>query len=87
MGCRSAAAGRGRGGPAADRAQVGDRPHGGDDRQELVERIEEYRRGLVPLVVPLTLFQHHLRRYPVEWITEQTYLAPYPAELMLRNHV
>jgi uncharacterized protein YbgA (DUF1722 family)/uncharacterized protein YbbK (DUF523 family) len=59
----------------------------GDDRQELVQRIEEYRQGLVPLVVPLTLFQHHLRRHPVEWITEQTYLAPYPAELMLRNHV
>jgi uncharacterized protein YbgA (DUF1722 family)/uncharacterized protein YbbK (DUF523 family) len=59
----------------------------GDDRQELAEHIEEYRRGRVPLIVPLTLFQHHFRRHPVDWIMEQTYLAPYPAELMLRNHV
>lgn len=57
------------------------------DRGELVERIEEYRKERVPLVVPLTLFQHHFRRHPVDWIAEQTYLAPYPAELMLRNHV
>jgi uncharacterized protein YbgA (DUF1722 family)/uncharacterized protein YbbK (DUF523 family) len=58
-----------------------------DDRQELATRIEEYRRRQVPLVVPLTLFQHHFRRHPVDWINEQTYLGPYPAELMLRNHV
>ncbi|MHC4548742.1 MAG: YbgA family protein [Planctomycetota bacterium] len=59
----------------------------GADRRELAERIEEYRNGRVPLVVPLTLFQHHFRRHPVDWIAEQTYLAPYPAELMLRNRV
>jgi uncharacterized protein YbgA (DUF1722 family)/uncharacterized protein YbbK (DUF523 family) len=57
------------------------------DRNELVDRIEEYRNGRVPLVVPLTLFQHHFRRHPVDWIAEQSYLAPYPDELMLRNHV
>jgi uncharacterized protein YbgA (DUF1722 family)/uncharacterized protein YbbK (DUF523 family) len=59
----------------------------GADRQELAERIEAYRNGRVPLIVPLTLFQHHFRRHPVDWIVEQSYLAPYPAELMLRNHV
>ncbi|MHC4974014.1 MAG: YbgA family protein [Planctomycetota bacterium] len=59
----------------------------GADRQELAERIDEYRRGRVPLIVPITLFQHHFRRHPVDWIVGQTYLAPYPAELMLRNHV
>ncbi len=30
---------------------------------------------------------HHLRRYPVQWMTEQIYLNPYPNELMLRNFV
>ena len=57
------------------------------DKEELVTCIEAYRQGLVPLVVPLTLLNHHFRRYPQPWVMEQTYLQPYPAELMLRNHV
>ncbi len=58
------------------------------DTQELGEVIEEYRLGRVPLVVPLTLLRHHLRRHEThEWLGAQTYLNPYPSELMLRNHV
>ncbi len=57
------------------------------DRQELAETTERYRKQLVPLVVPITLLLHHFRRYPEPWVLEQTYLNPYPAELMLRNHV
>ncbi|MHC4932244.1 MAG: YbgA family protein [Planctomycetota bacterium] len=58
-----------------------------DDKAELGEAIEAYRIEQVPLIVPLTLLKHHLRRHPVEWALQQTYLNPYPAELMLRNHV
>jgi len=58
-----------------------------DSRREVAEKIDEYRREFVPLVVPLTLLQHHFRRHPVEWVASQSYLRPYPAELMLRNHV
>jgi uncharacterized protein YbgA (DUF1722 family)/uncharacterized protein YbbK (DUF523 family) len=58
------------------------------DKQELLGLIEDYRQGLVPLIVPLTLLRHHLNRYPVpEWVHRQVYLNPYPKELMLRNHV
>ena len=57
------------------------------DKAELVERIEDYRKGQVPLIVPLTILNHHFRRHPNPWVSEQTYLNPYPAELMLRNHV
>jgi uncharacterized protein YbgA (DUF1722 family)/uncharacterized protein YbbK (DUF523 family) len=57
------------------------------DKSELVQCIEDYRKGMVPLIVPITLLQHHLRHHPVPWVSEQTYLNPYPAELMLRNHV
>lgn len=57
------------------------------DKAELVTCIEDYRRGLVPLVVPLTLLKHHFRRHPTPWVAEQIYVQPYPAELMLRNHV
>jgi len=56
-------------------------------RKELVECIEEYRRGLVPLVVPITLIRHHVRTLGVAYLAGQIYLEPHPRELMLRNHV
>ena len=60
----------------------------GEDKQELLALIEDYRQELMPLIVPLTLLQHHLRRHQVpEWVWQQVYLNPYPKELMLRNHV
>jgi len=55
---------------------------------ELLGLIEDYRQGLLPLIVPLTPLKHHLSRHPVpEWVHQQVYLHPYPKELMLRNHV
>ena len=57
------------------------------DKQELVTLIENYRLGLVPLIVPLTLLNHHLSHYPQPYLEKQSYLLPYPAELMLRNHI
>ena len=59
-----------------------------DEKAELGEAIEDYRLGLVPLIVPVTLLKHHFRRHEVpEWVHGQVYLSPYPKELMLRNHV
>jgi len=49
--------------------------------------IAEYGAGLVPLVVPLTLLKHHVRRLDVAYLADQVYLTPHPKELMLRNHV
>lgn len=57
------------------------------DRAELLEVIGEYREGRVPLVVPMTLFKHHLRRHDIPWLQRQVFLNPHPFELMLRNHV
>jgi uncharacterized protein YbgA (DUF1722 family)/uncharacterized protein YbbK (DUF523 family) len=57
------------------------------DREELRETIERYRLGLVPLIVPITLLRHHVRRLEVEYLQDQIYLDPYPHELMLLNHV
>jgi uncharacterized protein YbgA (DUF1722 family)/uncharacterized protein YbbK (DUF523 family) len=56
-------------------------------KRELADTIADYRRGLVPLVVPLTLLRHYVRRFEVAYLAEQTYLQPHPKELMLRNHV
>jgi len=58
-----------------------------ESKRELLQSIEEYRTGLVPLVVPLTLLRHHVRLHRVEYLAGQTYLEPHPRELMLRNHV
>ncbi|MDZ7842588.1 MAG: DUF523 and DUF1722 domain-containing protein [Gammaproteobacteria bacterium] len=57
----------------------------GEDKQELNEVIETYRLGRVPLVVPITLLNHHFRRHPDEYMQRQYYLNPHPPELMLRN--
>ncbi|HVG70310.1 MAG TPA: DUF523 and DUF1722 domain-containing protein [Vicinamibacterales bacterium] len=56
-------------------------------KRELAEVIADYRRGLVPLVVPITLIRHHVRTLDVTYLAGQTYLEPHPKELMLRNHV
>ena len=58
-----------------------------EDRAEMVETIERYRLGLLPLVVPLTLLRHHVRRQRVEYLQGQVYLEPHPHEMMLLNHV
>jgi uncharacterized protein YbgA (DUF1722 family) len=58
-----------------------------DEKQELLEVIDEYRRGLIPLIVPVTLMNHYVRKYDESYLKEQTYLNPYPLELQLRNHV
>lgn len=57
------------------------------DKAELLEIIEAYRQGEVPLIVPVTLLNHHFRRHPNEYVAQQIYLAPHPRGLMLRNHL
>ncbi|HKV53024.1 MAG TPA: DUF523 and DUF1722 domain-containing protein [Candidatus Binataceae bacterium] len=59
----------------------------GDSRRELAELIDDYRRGLIPLVVPITLLRHYARRFDIAYLKQQIYLDPHPRELMLRNHV
>ena len=56
-------------------------------RQELAALTDDYRKGLVPLIVPVTLLRHHARVGSVGYLNGQTYLEPHPKELMLRNHV
>jgi len=56
-------------------------------RQEILGLIEDHRRGLVPLVVPLTLLRHYVKLLDVTYLAGQVYLDPHPKELMLRNHV
>lgn len=58
-----------------------------ESKRELAAAIEDYRQGLVPLVVPITLLRHHVRVHTISYLAGQLYLSPHPKELMLRNHV
>ena len=58
-----------------------------DEKQEILEIIEQYRSGYIPLIVPVTLINHYVRKYEQPYLAEQIYLRPHPLELKLRNHV
>ncbi len=57
-----------------------------DEKQELLDLIDQYRLGIVPLIVPVTLINHYVRKYDEAYLKEQYYLHPHPIELQLRNH-
>lgn len=57
------------------------------ERQELVQLIGDFRRRLIPLIVPITLMRHYTNKYQIAYLQGQLYLEPNPKELMLRNHV
>lgn len=57
-----------------------------DEKQEALEVIEEHRAGYTPLVVPVTLVSHYVRKYGEPYLASQTFLSPHPTELKLRNH-
>lgn len=56
------------------------------EKAELLGVIDDYHRGLTPLIVPLTLVKHYIQIFDVGYIRDQVYLNPHPKELMLRNH-
>lgn len=57
-----------------------------DDKGELLELIDDYRRDRVPRIAPITLLKHHFRRHPNDYIAGQTYMNPDPLELKLRGY-
>ena len=58
-----------------------------DEKKELLEIIDHYQKGLLPLIVPVTLIGHYVRKYDQPYLKQQVYLNPHPLELQLRNHV
>jgi uncharacterized protein YbgA (DUF1722 family) len=58
-----------------------------DEKQELLEVIDHYRKGKIPLIVPMTLINHYVRKHNPPYLKQQVYLSPHPLELQLRNHV
>ena len=58
-----------------------------DEKQEILNIIGNYRAQQIPLVVPVTLLNHFVRKYDQAYLKQQIYLNPHPLELQLRNHV
>ncbi len=58
----------------------------GDEKKEMTEVLAEYARGSIPLIVPVTLIRHYVRKYGESYLADQWYLHPHPLELQLRNH-
>lgn len=58
-----------------------------DDKKELGEIIDQYRDGIVPLIVPLTILRHHFKNHQNSYVDQQRFLSPYPEQLSLRNHL
>lgn len=58
-----------------------------NDKLELQNVIADFRKGLVPLIVPITLLKHYINKFDLHYLRDQIYLNPHPKELMLLNHV
>ncbi len=58
-----------------------------DEKQELLEVIDNFYREYLPVIVPITLINHYVRKYEQPYLLKQFYLNPHPLELKLRNHV
>ena len=57
-----------------------------DEKQEFLSLLDQYAEGLMPMIVPITLINHYVRKYDQSYLKEQVYLRPHPVELKLRNH-
>jgi uncharacterized protein YbgA (DUF1722 family)/uncharacterized protein YbbK (DUF523 family) len=57
-----------------------------DEKQELLDVLDQYRSEVLPLIVPVTLLNHYVRKYDQPYLKKQVYLNPHPAALKLRNH-
>jgi len=56
-----------------------------EQRQELAQVIEDYNKGLLPLLAPLTLLRHYQQQYPSDYLQGQRYWQPHPYRMGLRN--
>ena len=57
-----------------------------EEKQEVHDIIEEYRKGCIPLIVPITLMNHYAQKYELTYLSKQSYLERRPIELQMKNH-
>ena len=57
------------------------------EKEDILSTIENCRSEILPLIVPVTLIRHQVKKHNIEYLYDQVYLNPHPKELMLLNHV
>ena len=57
------------------------------EKRELLTAIEDFRQGLLPLIVPIALLRFNVNKHGIDYLQGQLYFEPHPKELLLRNHV
>jgi uncharacterized protein YbgA (DUF1722 family)/uncharacterized protein YbbK (DUF523 family) len=57
-----------------------------EEKQEVHDIIEEYRKGCMPLIVPITLMNHYAQKYELPYLSKQSYLQRHPIDLQMKNH-
>jgi uncharacterized protein YbgA (DUF1722 family)/uncharacterized protein YbbK (DUF523 family) len=57
-----------------------------DEKQEMLAIFDRYRDEIIPLIVPVTLLNHYVRKFGEPYLEQQVYLNPHPVALKLRNH-
>ena len=56
------------------------------EKRQVLEVLEQYHQGLIPLIVPLTLMNFFVKKFGQEYLAGQHYLDPHPLQLKLLNH-
>jgi uncharacterized protein YbgA (DUF1722 family)/uncharacterized protein YbbK (DUF523 family) len=57
-----------------------------DEKREILEIVESYKLGRAPLIAPIILMNHYVRKYEILFLKDQYYFKPDPIEWRLRNH-
>lgn len=56
------------------------------EKQELLDVFRRFKEGQLPLIVPVILLNHYIRKYDEPYLREQYFFHPHPLELKLRNY-
>lgn len=58
-----------------------------EEKAEILESIDEFKEGIIPLIAVVKLFTLYTKRFDVTYLKTQIFLNPYPKELALRSTV
>lgn len=57
------------------------------ETESLCGVIEQYRLGILPLIVPVSFLKGYFHNHPNNYIGRQAFMNPYPEDLGLRNQI
>ena len=58
-----------------------------DEKEELLISMDEYKEGIIPLIVIIKIFNLYIKRFEIDYLAKQKFLNPYPSILALRSDI